>query len=72
MYILHENNYYWILNKLIVQILLTYNYTYNYVPLFFFCIIFQGVIEFAMALFFAKLVAYTFLFWLPYYVTNTS
>ena len=29
---------------------------------------FQGVIEFALALFFAKLVAYTFLFWLPYYV----
>uniref|UniRef100_A0A1X7TVC1 Major facilitator superfamily (MFS) profile domain-containing protein n=1 Tax=Amphimedon queenslandica TaxID=400682 RepID=A0A1X7TVC1_AMPQE len=27
-----------------------------------------GVIEFALALFFAKLVAYTFLFWLPYYV----
>ena len=28
----------------------------------------QGIIEFALALFFAKLVAYTFLFWLPYYV----
>ena len=28
----------------------------------------QGVIEFSVSLFFAKLVAYTFLFWLPYYV----
>ena len=28
----------------------------------------QGIIEFSLALFFAKLVAYTFLFWLPYYV----
>lgn len=28
-----------------------------------------GVVEFSLALFFAKLVAYTFLFWLPYYVT---
>uniref|UniRef100_A0A1X7UQD1 Major facilitator superfamily (MFS) profile domain-containing protein n=1 Tax=Amphimedon queenslandica TaxID=400682 RepID=A0A1X7UQD1_AMPQE len=27
-----------------------------------------GVIEFALSLFFAKMVAYTFLFWLPYYV----
>jgi sugar phosphate permease len=27
-----------------------------------------GVIEYSLALFFAKLVAYTFLFWLPYYV----
>ena len=26
------------------------------------------MIEFAIALFFAKMVAYTFLFWLPYYV----
>ena len=29
----------------------------------------QGVLEYATALFFAKLVAYTFLFWLPYYIT---
>ena len=28
----------------------------------------QGVVEFAVSLFFAKMVAYTFLFWLPYYV----
>ena len=29
----------------------------------------QGVIEYSISLFFAKLVAYTFLFWLPYYLT---
>lgn len=28
----------------------------------------QGVLEYSIALFFAKLVAYTFLFWLPYYI----
>ena len=31
----------------------------------------QGVIEFSLALFFNKLVSYTFLFWLPFYVKNT-
>ncbi|XP_065904156.1 glucose-6-phosphate exchanger SLC37A2-like isoform X2 [Dysidea avara] len=30
-----------------------------------------GVIEFSIALFFAKLVSYAFLFWLPYYIKNT-
>jgi sugar phosphate permease len=29
-----------------------------------------GVIEYSLALFFSKLVAYTFLFWLPYYVKS--
>ncbi|XP_019852978.1 PREDICTED: glucose-6-phosphate exchanger SLC37A2-like [Amphimedon queenslandica] len=29
-----------------------------------------GVVEFSLALFCSKLVAYTFLFWLPYYVRN--
>ena len=32
----------------------------------------QGVIEFAAALFFSKLVSYAFLFWLPFYIKNTS
>lgn len=31
----------------------------------------KGVVEFSLALFCSKLVAYTFLFWLPYYVRNT-
>ena len=31
----------------------------------------QGVIEFSLALFFNKLVSYTFLFWLPLYVKLT-
>lgn len=31
-----------------------------------------GVITFAMCLFFAKLVAYTFLYWLPFYLTQTG
>ena len=30
-----------------------------------------GVVEYALAFFFNKLVTYTFLFWLPFYVTNT-
>ena len=30
--------------------------------------LFQGVIEFSLCLFFAKLVSYTFLFWLPKYI----
>ena len=29
-----------------------------------------GVVEFALALFFAKFVAYTFLYWLPYYLVH--
>ena len=32
----------------------------------------QGVIEFSVCLFFAKLVSYTFLFWLPLYLEETS
>lgn len=32
----------------------------------------QGVIEYSLCLFFAKLVSYTFLFWLPFYIENTS
>ncbi|OVA01572.1 Major facilitator superfamily [Macleaya cordata] len=31
-----------------------------------------GVIPFAMCLFFAKLVAYTFLYWLPFYLSQTE
>lgn len=31
-----------------------------------------GVIPFALCLFFAKLVAYTFLFWLPFYLSQTG
>ncbi|XP_076938888.1 putative glycerol-3-phosphate transporter 4 [Bidens hawaiensis] len=31
-----------------------------------------GVIPFAMCLFFSKLVAYTFLFWLPFYLSQTE
>ncbi|KAK7330819.1 hypothetical protein VNO77_25022 [Canavalia gladiata] len=31
-----------------------------------------GVIPFALCLFFAKLVAYTFLYWLPFYLTQTD
>ncbi|MED6119569.1 hypothetical protein PIB30_013003 [Stylosanthes scabra] len=31
-----------------------------------------GVIPFALCLFFAKLVAYTFLYWLPFYLTKTE
>lgn len=35
------------------------------------CLI-PGVIPFALCLFFAKLVAYTFLYWLPYYISQTG
>ncbi|XP_075988589.1 major facilitator superfamily transporter 16 [Anticarsia gemmatalis] len=31
-----------------------------------------GVLEFSLSLFFAKLVSYTFLYWLPAYIHNTS
>lgn len=31
-----------------------------------------GVIDFSLCLFFTKLVSYTFLFWLPMYITHTS
>ena len=31
-----------------------------------------GVVEFSLCLFFAKLVSYTFLFWLPNYISTTS
>jgi OPA family glycerol-3-phosphate transporter-like MFS transporter 1/2 len=31
-----------------------------------------GVITYAMALFFSKLIAYTFLYWLPFYVGSTG
>eukprot|EP00092_Neocalanus_flemingeri_P004404 GFUD01004737.1.p1 GENE.GFUD01004737.1~~GFUD01004737.1.p1 ORF type:complete len:547 (+),score=83.87 GFUD01004737.1:215-1855(+) len=31
-----------------------------------------GVVEFSLCLFFAKLVSYTFLFWLPNYISSTS
>lgn len=35
------------------------------------CLI-PGVIPFALCLFFAKLVAYTFLYWLPFYISQTG
>jgi len=35
-------------------------------------VLIPGVIEYSLCLFFAKLVSYTFLFWLPYYIENTS
>ncbi|KAK9667955.1 hypothetical protein RND81_13G023500 [Saponaria officinalis] len=41
------------------------------VGLFEACLI-PGVIPFALCLFFAKLVAYTFLYWLPYYLSQTA
>ena len=31
-----------------------------------------GVVIFALCLFFAKLVAYTFLYWLPFYLSQTG
>uniref|UniRef100_A0A665W6E2 Solute carrier family 37 member 1 n=1 Tax=Echeneis naucrates TaxID=173247 RepID=A0A665W6E2_ECHNA len=34
--------------------------------------VFQGVIEFSLSLLFAKLVSYTFLFWLPLYITKAA
>ena len=45
--------------------LYTFLYIYIDIPIIFHSI---DVIEFAIALFFAKMVAHTFLFWLPYYV----
>uniref|UniRef100_A0A8C8I7D6 Major facilitator superfamily (MFS) profile domain-containing protein n=1 Tax=Oncorhynchus tshawytscha TaxID=74940 RepID=A0A8C8I7D6_ONCTS len=33
---------------------------------------YEGVIEFSLCLLFAKLVSYTFLFWLPLYITKTA
>jgi len=35
-------------------------------------VILQGVIEFSLSLFFAKLVSYTFLYWLPEYIRDSS
>ncbi|XP_073256475.1 glucose-6-phosphate exchanger SLC37A2-like isoform X3 [Porites lutea] len=34
-------------------------------------VLIPGVIEYSLCLFFAKLVSYTFLFWLPFYIQNT-
>ena len=34
--------------------------------------IFQGVIEFSLCLFFAKLVSYTFLYWLPTFIGESG
>ena len=36
------------------------------------CLSVQGVIEFSLCLLFAKLVSYTFLFWLPLYITKAG
>lgn len=35
-------------------------------------VLIPGVIEYSLCLFFAKLVSYTFLFWLPFYIENTN
>ncbi|KAL9965070.1 hypothetical protein ACROYT_G028802 [Oculina patagonica] len=35
-------------------------------------VLIPGVIEYSLCLFFAKLVSYTFLFWLPFYIENTD
>lgn len=32
----------------------------------------QGVVEFSLCLLFAKLVSYTFLYWLPLYIVNVG
>uniref|UniRef100_A0A3Q3N2I0 Glucose-6-phosphate exchanger SLC37A2 n=1 Tax=Mastacembelus armatus TaxID=205130 RepID=A0A3Q3N2I0_9TELE len=37
----------------------------------FFCLT-QGVVEFSLCLLFAKLVSYTFLYWLPLYISNVA
>lgn len=34
--------------------------------------LFQGVVEFSLCLLFAKLVSYTFLYWLPLYISNVG
>uniref|UniRef100_A0A3P8WW02 Glucose-6-phosphate exchanger SLC37A2 n=1 Tax=Cynoglossus semilaevis TaxID=244447 RepID=A0A3P8WW02_CYNSE len=34
--------------------------------------LFQGVVEFSLCLLFAKLVSYTFLYWLPLYISNVA
>ncbi|XP_065206227.1 glucose-6-phosphate exchanger SLC37A2 isoform X2 [Planococcus citri] len=39
---------------------------------FFDAVCVPGVIEFSLCLFFAKLVSYTFLYWLPFYINNTT
>lgn len=36
------------------------------------CHAFQGVVEFSLCLLFAKLVSYTFLYWLPLYIFNVG
>lgn len=36
------------------------------------CLCLQGVVEFSLCLLFAKLVSYTFLFWLPLYITKAG
>jgi hypothetical protein len=36
------------------------------------CVLFQGVVEYSLSLFFAKLVSYTFLYWLPLYIKSSS
>jgi len=38
---------------------------------FFGALLIPGVIEYSLCLFFAKLVSYTFLYWLPFYIKNT-
>jgi hypothetical protein len=35
-------------------------------------VLLQGVVEYSLSLFFAKLVSYTFLYWLPLYIKSSS
>uniref|UniRef100_A0A8C4GUN2 Glucose-6-phosphate exchanger SLC37A2 n=1 Tax=Dicentrarchus labrax TaxID=13489 RepID=A0A8C4GUN2_DICLA len=44
----------------------------NYTVLVVFCCLTQGVVEFSLCLLFAKLVSYTFLYWLPLYISNVA
>uniref|UniRef100_A0A8C9YZ52 Solute carrier family 37 member 1 n=1 Tax=Sander lucioperca TaxID=283035 RepID=A0A8C9YZ52_SANLU len=51
---------------------LTSNHGIVYLCLCAGCLSLQGVIEFSLCLLFAKLVSYTFLFWLPLYITKAA
>lgn len=54
------------LHKLDSQLGQTHGYCCNVV------LISQGVVEFSLCLLFAKLVSYTFLYWLPLYISNVG
>uniref|UniRef100_A0A8C9ZCU0 Glucose-6-phosphate exchanger SLC37A2 n=1 Tax=Sander lucioperca TaxID=283035 RepID=A0A8C9ZCU0_SANLU len=46
--------------------------TYTHKVLMVFLCLTQGVVEFSLCLLFAKLVSYTFLYWLPLYISNVA